>query len=1053
MFAATRTLLSALSATAALAAGIAFAVATPAAAHDSEEADCADLFGFAQSPVPVAKTADGQEVLATVRWGYSPGLCYLTLDEPAIQVLRANPPTGPQQVTTPADGAAADRCHNAHNPQRGFARNQVPVAKSADGQQVLATVRWGYSPGLCYLTLDEPAVQVLRAEPTATPTPTSTATPTPTPTATSTAEPLSISASPPTRMDAGQFHSCYLQDDNTAICLNGNRFHGQALTGAPGGEFAAISSGYRHSCGLRPTGTVECWGDDQFGPFLAPAGQFAAVSAGASYSCGLRPAGTIECWGHQDGKGNPIPANDVRLRAPPGQFVSLSAATDYVCGLRTDSTVSCWGREWVRDRTLNAPSSHFTAVSTGLEHACGLQVDGTLECWGVTGPRWGKSDPPGGQFTAIALGSQHSCALRANGTVECWGKNNHGQADPPSDRFTEITAGGNTSCGFRADKTAVCWGAIKRPFEGAHNVHVFYCAAQSAGYSNADLQREVQALNDNVGAFFSGQSAGMATVNFVAGGVVSPDINWDRQKVSDLHTGGIYGDPCETAIDQLGDYQQLLILVNLEPGSPSGFAEIEGETGQAFSATLEARHSSSCSPLSASSRVRDLGDKSPCSVYQSYYYVIAHEIGHTVFRLDHDLDCSVMSYNCVDNSRLGCSHLILLGWPHEDQCERDQLWRVQSRTDFTFVQSGIQYYCGLRTDGTIACWGRWDYGQTNPPSGTFTAISVHYYHACGLRTDGTIPCWGRNNYGQTNAPSGTFTSVRTWRSHSCGVRDSGVTECWGDQTIGKQKSYTPGGQFTSISAGGVHWCGLRVDQTIVCDGFHDSPATHPPAGTFNYVHANFQYSCGLKSDQALVCWGESGMGQVDPPAGQFTSLDSGWHHACGLHPDQTITCWYYSSDVTRLQLDFGQDHAPSGQFTAIASGNLHACGLRVDKTITCWGHNGHEQTNSPSGQFMAIAAGGLTSCGLRTNQTIVCWGDNDKGQADPPNGQFTAIASTGIHSCALRPNKTVTCWGQNASGETDAPDGEFIAVTTGGQHSCGIRADRTTVVCWGVVPE
>ena len=1052
----TKPLLALMLAAAALTAGLALAASTSASAHVNSAADCADRFGFARVPVPVAKTADGQQALANVQWGYSPGLCYLTLDDTAVQVLQANPPVVSPKAPTSIDQAAANRCHNAHSPTHGFARNPVPVAKSADGQQVLATVKWGYSPGLCYLVLDDDAVQTLRAHSPSAATPTPSATPTPTPSTEATPNPLPIPANPPARMDAGRFHFCFLQETHTALCVHGNRFYGQALTGAPGGQFTAISSGLRHSCGLRNDGTVECWGDDQYGPYVAPTGQFAAISAGAAFSCGLRTTGAIECWGHQGLRRDPVPADDVRLVAPPGPFAALSAASDYVCGLRTDSTVSCWGREWVRDRTLATPSSRFTAISTGLEHACGLRVDGTIECWGVTGPKWGKSDPPDGQFTAIALGIQHSCALRANGTVVCWGKNDYGQATAPTGRFTEIAAGGDTSCGFRVDRVAVCWGAIKRPFEGTHNVHVFYCAAQSAAYSSADLQREVQALNDNVGSFFSGHSSGLTTLNFVAGGVVTPDIPWDQHDMYDLayggSPGGLYGAPCASAIDELGSYSQSLVLAGLRPGSLSGFARIQGATGMAASASLEARYSNTCSPIGASERVRDLSDQHSCSVYQRYYDVITHEIGHTVFGLDHDFDCSVMSYRCQDNSRLGCTHLIALGWPHEEQCEQDQSVRNQSGLGFTVVQSGFRFYCGLRTNQTIHCWGAWNYGQTSAPSGTFTAISVHNYHACGLRTSGTIACWGRNDYGQTNAPSGTFTSVRTWQFYSCGVRDNGNTECWGGQTIGKQKPYTPGGQFSSVSAGSIHWCGLRDDQSIVCDGLHDSPATQPPAGTYVAVHSNYHYSCGIKTDQTVICWGKDQMGQADPPSGQYTALASGWHHACGLRPDQTIDCWYYNPDVTRLELDFGQDDAPSGQFTAITSGNLHSCGLRTDRTITCWGYNAYGQANSPSGQFTAVSAGGRTTCGLRSNQTIACWGENDNGQADPPSGQFTAI-SAGIHGCGIRTDGTVACWGQNASGEGDPPIGQFIAITTGGQHSCGIRPGRTTVVCWGVVPE
>ena len=28
------------------------------------------------------------------------------------------------------------------------------------------------------------------------------------------------------------------------------------------GEFASVSAGYEHSCGLRVDGSVACWGDD-----------------------------------------------------------------------------------------------------------------------------------------------------------------------------------------------------------------------------------------------------------------------------------------------------------------------------------------------------------------------------------------------------------------------------------------------------------------------------------------------------------------------------------------------------------------------------------------------------------------------------------------------------------------------------------------------------------------------------------------------------------------------------------------------------------------------
>ena len=74
--------------------------------------------------------------------------------------------------------------------------------------------------------------------------------------------------------------------------------------------------------------------------------------------------------------------------------------------------------------------------------------------------------------------------------------------------------------------------------------------------------------------------------------------------------------------------------------------------------------------------------------------------------------------------------------------------------------------CGLRSDGTIACWG-WNndwfleeyLGQAEAPGGVFSAVSAGELHSCGLRSDGTIACWGYNHDGRAEAPGGVFSAV------------------------------------------------------------------------------------------------------------------------------------------------------------------------------------------------------------------------------------------------------------------------------------------------------
>lgn len=95
-----------------------------------------------------------------------------------------------------------------------------------------------------------------------------------------------------------------------ALCASGPDTppaEGQMIEGISAeGQFAAISAGGDHSCGLRPDGAAECWGDDYDGRASPPWGEFTVVSAGVFHSCGLRSDGTAERWGYDyDGRRSP----------------------------------------------------------------------------------------------------------------------------------------------------------------------------------------------------------------------------------------------------------------------------------------------------------------------------------------------------------------------------------------------------------------------------------------------------------------------------------------------------------------------------------------------------------------------------------------------------------------------------------------------------------------------------------------------------------------------------------------------------------------------------
>ena len=91
---------------------------------------------------------------------------------------------------------------------------------------------------------------------------------------------------------------------------------------------------------------------------------------------------------------------------------------------------------------------------------------------------------------------------------------------------------------------------------------------------------------------------------------------------------------------------------------------------------------------------------------------------------------------------------------------------------FIDIALGDYHTCGLRPDGSVACWSagenEMDVGQLTPPTGVvFRSIASGGQHNCGLDIQGNIHCWGAGtsdfgqepDYGQSIPPSGTFSSL------------------------------------------------------------------------------------------------------------------------------------------------------------------------------------------------------------------------------------------------------------------------------------------------------
>jgi alpha-tubulin suppressor-like RCC1 family protein len=221
-------------------------------------------------------------------------------------------------------------------------------------------------------------------------------------------------------VSAGYQHSCGVTTGGAAYCWgdNQNGALGNAST-APSNvpspvsgtlNFSSVSAGRFFTCGLTVGGAAYCWGannDYELGAGVNSASQstpvavsggynFAAVSAGGFHACGLTSAGAAYCWGlnsygelglgHTTTSTTPAPVSGIT-------FATISAGNRHTCGVTTAGAAYCWGDNTsgqIGDGTTATSTSPtpvsggliFSSVTAGRFHTCGVTTSNAGYCWG-----------------------------------------------------------------------------------------------------------------------------------------------------------------------------------------------------------------------------------------------------------------------------------------------------------------------------------------------------------------------------------------------------------------------------------------------------------------------------------------------------------------------------------------------------------------------------------------------------------------------------------------------------------------------------------------------
>lgn len=671
---------------------------------------------------------------------------------------------------------------------------------------------------------------------------------------------------------------CWGRNDLGQLGDAGTSDHATPTAVAGGQTFTMVSVGEYHSCGVTTAGEAYCWGGNDYGQLgdgsvtmrtsprkvlLGTGTVLRFIGAGDDHTCGLDTTGSVLCWGSNEygqlGDGSGSDSNlPVSIDAPSGAtFVTLVVGTDHNCALTDAEELYCWGGNGdgqLGDGTktdrptpilIASPGAAFRQVSPGAYHTCAVTTGHEAYCWGGNGDgqigdgtttrRKMPTLVSGGlDFASISARGLHTCAITTSGDTYCWGDNEYGQhgnntiddAALPAPAATglalaSVLAGDEYTCGLTATDALYCWGsrswgrlgdgrtavalspvaltgglAVDQIDAGAYD---HSCAATQGATSaycwglNVDGQLgtgDFETRTDPVAV-----AAGTDTIfaMTVAGGSMSCGITGAGRAFC---WGGNWG-------GQLGDGTSDNSATPVAVAAPAGVTFTKLDASYEHVCALADDGDVYCWGYNSDGQVGDgtfVDAFAPEKIGSGAPFVdVAVGGGHSCAVSDSG---SLYCWGGNGDGQLGDGTTTGSASPIDV---------TPAGTTITQVAAGNANTCAITSAGVAYCWGaNWDgavgNGTTSPAettpqqvSGghTFGSLSVGQDYACGITTGGAALCWGWNDFGQfgngttlgsttpTAAATGlTLGSISAGYQSTCGVTNANVGHCWGGRRYG-----------------------------------------------------------------------------------------------------------------------------------------------------------------------------------------------------------------------------------------------------------------------------